>query len=67
MRIIKPRYHKGELRTIKKFLLFPTTVWREDTRKTRWLETATIMQVYDYNPNTISNWTNFKFMDDEEQ
>lgn len=64
MRWIIKRHYDGEIRVVKKFLIFPRTIKKE----TRWWETVYIKQEYEcgggdcvwcdkewVNPNSVSN------------
>lgn len=59
MRWIKKTPKTGYVRVIKKFLFLPLTLNNE----TRWLEFATIMQVYVTHYYMDSEWVSKEFID----
>jgi hypothetical protein len=59
MKFIYARPKVGDTRIVKKFLLFPYTIYGEDTDETRWLETAYIKQESTLN----EEWRDVKFVD----
>ena len=68
MKKISKIYKIGDTRVIKKFLFFPCTLKRDEkTRETRWLEYASIKQIYDlqfdYYNRCSRVWINVKFVD----
>jgi len=59
MKYLKDNPQHGDERTVTQLLFLPTTVYYKDRQEKRWLEFATIKQVY-----VGSKWENICFIDE---
>jgi hypothetical protein len=63
MRSVYIRPKTGDTRVVKKFLLFPYTIYGLEIVETRWLETVYIKQV----STQHEEWRNIGFVEGEEK